>query len=203
MGGTAYFIVDKDGKGRSANLLVDTPANEPDVLQFIADRGGVRFWIITHRGAIGAVKALQTNLQCQILVQEQEAYLLPGIPNVITYREYFSLGIQGEVLWMPGHSPGSACVYYKNHGGILFSGRHLLPDRQGQLRPLRFSKTFHWPRQLQNVEKLQTRFSADTLSYICPGANTGFLRGEYVVANAYPQLQNIDVVQLLSVPALL
>lgn len=203
MGGTAYFIVDKDWEGRSANVLVDAPAHDPDVLKFIEDQGGLSLWVITHRGAIGEAKALQKSLQCQIVIQEQEAYLLPGIPNVISYRESYPLGNQGDIFWTPGHSPGSACVYYKNHGGILFSGRHLLPDRQGHLKPLRFSKTFHWPRQLQNVAKLQTRFSADTLSYLCPGANTGFLRGRHAVADAYAQLQIIDVTQLLSVPALL
>jgi hypothetical protein len=85
----------------------------------------------------------------------------------------------------------------------LFTGRHLLPDRDGQLKPLRFSKTFHWPRQLRQVEKLQTRFSDDTLHYACPAANTGFLRGQYVVKDAYTQLAAIDTEQLKSATALL
>lgn len=203
MGGTAYFIVSKDDEGCSVNLLIDAPAHDPETLKFITEQGGVQQWVMTHRGAIGDTKTWQAALQCDVIVQEQEAYLLPNTPRVISYRETYALGIRGEVFWTPGHSPGTACVYYQAYGGVLFTGRHLLPDRNGQLMPLRFAKTFHWPRQLQNVAKLQTRFAAETLAYVCPAANTGFLRGKYAVADAYTQLQAIDVTQLQSVPALL
>lgn len=203
LGGTAYFIVEKDQAGDPANILIDAPANDPDVLQFIANQGGVAHWVITHRGASGAAKVLQTALQCQVLVQEQEAYLLPDVPNVTAFQDRYSLGPDCEILWTPGYSPGSACVYLSRNGGVLFTGRHLLPDRDGQLKPLRFSKTFHWPRQLKNVEKLQARFSENTLAYACPAANTGFLRGQYVVADAYSQLAAIDTAQLNDMPALL
>ena len=203
MGGTAYLLVEKDVEGNSANLLVDAPAFESQVLAFIENQGGVMQWIITHRGAIGEAKAIQSAFQCDVVIQEQEAYLLPDIPRVIGYREGYQLAVHSQVLATPGYSPGSACLYYRPQGGVLFTGRHLLPDRQGQLVPLRFSKTFHWPRQLHNVEKLQTQFSAETLSYICPAANTGFLRGRGVMANAYTQLQAINVTQLLDTPALL
>lgn len=203
LGGTAYFIVEKDEAGNSANLLIDAPANEPEVLEFIANQGGVRYWIITHRGASGATKALQSALKCPVLVQEQEAYLLPDVPNIVTYQGSYTIAPNCEVLWTPGHSPGSACVYLSRQGGVLFTGRHLLPDRDGQLRPLRFSKTFHWSRQLRNVEKLQGRFSERSLSYVLPAANTGFLRGQYVVKDAYRQLQAIDTEQLKTAMPLL
>lgn len=203
LGGTSYLIVKKDDLGHSANLLIDAPANEPHVLQFIAEQGGVRNWVITHRGASGEARALQAAFECQVVVQEQEAYLLPNVPTVMTYRDQYFLGEDCEVFWTPGYSPGSACVYFSRQGGVLFAGRHLLPDSDGQIKPLRFSKTFHWPRQLQNVEKLQARFSEETLAYLCPGANTGFLRGEYVVKNAYMQLAAIDVEALRAAIAVL
>ena len=203
MGGTAYLIVDKDCTGCSANLLVDAPAHDPEILTFIEQQGGVQQWVITHRGAIGEAKALQSSLQCNIIVQEQEAYLLPDITHVISFQNSYSVGAATQVFWTPGHSPGSACVYHSGQGGVLFTGRHLLPNRQGHLTPLRFSKTFHWPRQLQNVAKLQNRFSAETLAYVCPAANTGFLRGKHIVKDAYEQLQAIDTTQLLSAPTLL
>jgi len=203
MGGTAYFIVEKDAVGRSTNLLIDSPPNEPETLAFIADQGGVKQWVITHRGAMGKVKALQAALHCDVLVQEQEAYLLPDVDRVVTYRDRYDLGGDRETFWTPGHSPGSACVYSPQHGGVLFTGRHLLPDRAGQLRPLRFSKTFHWRRQLSQVSALQARFSSATLAYICPAANTGFLRGQYVIPEAYAQLRAIAPADLMEQPALL
>jgi hypothetical protein len=71
---------------------------------------------------------------------------------------------------------------------VLFSGRHLLPNPQGKLMPIQTAKTFHWLRQLRSVQRLLDEFSRDTLQYVCPGANTGFLRGNYLVDNAYQQL---------------
>ena len=203
LGGTAYLIVETDQAGSPANILIDAPANDAEVLQFIANQGGVRHWVITHRGASGTARALQAALECKVLVQEQEAYLLPDVSNVATYSDGCSLEPHCELLWTPGHTPGSTCVYLARHGGILFTGRHLLPNRDGQLQPLRFSKTFHWPRQLSHVEKLQAHFSEESLSYICPAANTGFLRGQYIVKDAYRHLQAIDTTQLKHSPALL
>lgn len=203
MGGTAYLIVNRDRAGRPTNILVDAPALDPDILQFIDDLGGVQRWVITHRGAVGEAKALQAHLQCKVLLHEQEAYLLPNVAKVVTFSSEINLDDGCEVIWTPGYSPGSACVYIPWHGGVLFSGRHLLPDRNGQLRPLRFSKTFHWPRQLKSVEQLQTRFSADSLAYVCPAANTGFLRGKSVVKDAYTQLETINVAALRNIPIVL
>ncbi|MEO1069858.1 MAG: MBL fold metallo-hydrolase, partial [Cyanobacteria bacterium J06638_6] len=72
-------------------------------------------------------------------------------------------------------------------------GRHLLPTKASGLEPLRLSKTFHWPRQLRQVEALKTRFSVDTLAHVCPGASTGFLRGQRTVDRAYDRLQQLDL----------
>jgi glyoxylase-like metal-dependent hydrolase (beta-lactamase superfamily II) len=204
LGGTAYFCEGQDDAGNAANVLIDAPAHEPTVVDFLRDRGGVQYWAITHRGASGEAKALQAALHCPaVLVQEQEAYLLPDLPSLVTYRDRYPLPGGGEVFWTPGFSPGSACVYIPQQGGILFTGRHLLPNRDGQLQPLRFSKTFHWPRQLRQVKQLQDRFTTATLAYACPAANTGFLRGQATVKDAYAQLQALDPEQLLQTPALL
>ncbi|RZM77124.1 hypothetical protein [Leptolyngbya iicbica] len=204
LGGTAYFCINHDDAGEAANVLIDAPAQAPEVVAFLRDRGGVQYWVITHRGASGEAKALQADLSCpKVLVQEQEAYLLPDLPNLVTYRDRYPLPGGGEAFWTPGFSPGSACVYWPQQGGILFTGRHLLPDRDGQLQPLRFSKTFHWPRQLRQIKQLQERFTAENLAYACPAANTGFLRGQAIVKDAYSQLQALEPDQLLQAPALL
>jgi hypothetical protein len=50
------------------------------------------------------------------------------------------------------------------------------------------------------VAKLRDRFSDQSLTYICPGANTGFLRGKRVIGNAYPQLMDLDLDSLKNVP---
>jgi glyoxylase-like metal-dependent hydrolase (beta-lactamase superfamily II) len=182
LGGTPYLIVKNQG-----NILIDSPAWNGENQQFLHHQGGVDWLIITHRGSLGKATAIQKATHCRILIQEQEAYLLPEA-KVTTFEKELNLSRDLQVIWTPGHSPGSACVYWSSHGGVLFTGRHLLPNTQGQPVPLRTAKTFHWLRQLKSVERLIQQFNQETLHYICPGANIGFLRGQRIVDRAYEKL---------------
>jgi glyoxylase-like metal-dependent hydrolase (beta-lactamase superfamily II) len=173
LGGTAYAIVTSAG-----NILVDSPAWNDLNQQFITDLGGVKWLAITHRGGIGKATTIATELGCQVLIQEQEAYLLPEL-KLTTFQDRFNLKDSIHAIWTPGHSPGSACIYYHGAGGVLFTGRHLLPNQLGEPVPLRTSKTFHWNRQLRSVDAIWQQFPIEQpLSHICPGANIGLLRGK-------------------------
>lgn len=187
LGGTSYFIVDNE-----ANILIDSPPWNETSLEFLQERGGVKRLFLTHRGGIGKAKKIQQALGCDILIQEQEAYLLPE-SKVATFQYELELSDRSMVFWTPGHSPASSCLYYSSYGGVLFAGRHLLPNLQGQPLPLRTAKTFHWPRQIRSVRSLVERFSPQTLRYICPGANTGALRGVGFIDDAYQKLTELDL----------
>ncbi len=177
LGGTAYAIVLSTG-----NILIDSPAWNDVNRQFIADLGGVKSLAITHRGGIGKATIIVTQLDCEVIIQEQEAYLLPEL-KVTTFYHKFKIKDSIHAIWTPGHSPGSACIYYSGAGGVLFTGRHLLPNQLGEPAPLRTSKTFHWTRQLRSVDAIWQQFPAQQpLSYICPGANIGLLRGKGSIA---------------------
>jgi glyoxylase-like metal-dependent hydrolase (beta-lactamase superfamily II) len=197
LGGTAYFIVRKD-----ANILVDTPAWTEENRNFVLDRGGVQCLFITHRDAIGQAKQIQADLDCTIMVQEQEAYLMPDLRiKVFEHEIVIGDGVIG--LWTPGHTPGSSCLYLNRGGGVLFSGRHLLPNADRAPAPLRTAKTFHWFRQLDSIAALREQFTGDTLARICPGGSTGYLRGQLAIENAYNQLDQLDLTALRSVKALM
>ncbi|CAD0219520.1 Beta-lactamase-like protein [Planktothrix agardhii] len=187
LGGTAYFIVENQG-----NILIDAPPWNPTNQQFIEQLGGLQWLFITHRAAIGSSREIQKSTGCNILIQEQEAYLLPE-SNVTTFETELKLSSQSSVFWTPGHSPGSSCLYFSGHGGVLFTGRHLLPNLHGQPVPLRTAKTFHWPRQLNSIRLILEGFNSDTLHHICPGANTGALRGERLINQAYEKLSTLDL----------
>ena len=198
LGATAYFIVEK-----GSNILIDCPAWNQANRQFLLAQGGFRWIFLTHRGGIGKkVDQIQKDFGCEVLIQEQEAYLLPEV-RVTSFEREFTLTPSCQAIWTPGHSPGSSCLYWSAHGGILFSGRHLLPDRQGKVTPLRRAKTFHWSRQLHSLQALRDRFTPQTLDYICPGANTGFLRGKGIIEQAYQHLSELDLEKLRQTQALL
>jgi glyoxylase-like metal-dependent hydrolase (beta-lactamase superfamily II) len=184
LGGTAYFIVEE------VNILIDCPAWSDATQHFLEQQGGVQWLVLTHRGAIGKAKEIQQTFGCNILIQEQEAYLLPGL-TITPFHHTFELTSQSRAIWTSGHSPGSSCLYYSAFGGVLFTGRHLLPTPQNEIAPLKTAKTFHWRRQLQNIQKLLEEFTPETLRYLCPGANIGFLRGKPYVDQAYQSLLQI------------
>jgi glyoxylase-like metal-dependent hydrolase (beta-lactamase superfamily II) len=172
LGGTAYLIVTPLG-----NIAIDSPAWHDVNREFIAEIGGLKWLAITHRGGIGKATTIANELGCEVIIQEQEAYLLPEL-KLTTFRHKFNLNDSIHAIWTPGHSPGSSCFYNVDLGGVLFTGRHLLPDSLGAALPLRTPKTFHWRRQLQSVDAIWQQFpSQQPLAHICPGANTGLLRG--------------------------
>lgn len=195
LGGTAYLIVEKDitasGEPQYRNILIDCPAFNEANQAFIAAQGGLSTLFITHRGGMAQVPQFQQSFDCQVVIQEQEAYLLPTVKTETFHRDRI-LSPTSRVFWTPGHSPGSACLYHSAYGGILFTGRHLIPNQAKAPQPLRLSKTFHWPRQLRHCQQILTDFTPDSLNYICPGASTGFLRGDKKITQAYAQLQSLD-----------
>ncbi|MBD2359887.1 MBL fold metallo-hydrolase [Anabaena sp. UHCC 0399] len=191
LGGTSYFIVRNEG-----NILIDCPSLDQINQDFLRSHGGIKYLFLTHRGAMGKTSEIQQNFACEVLIQEQEAYLLPGL-TVTTFTQELTLDATTKLIWTPGHSPGSSCLHYNNMGGVLFSGRHLVPNLQGEPVPLRTAKTFHWPRQIKSLQALLELFTPETLQYICPGANTGFLRGKRVIDQAYQRLAAIDLQTLL------
>lgn len=196
LGGTAYYILSSHG-----NVLLDCPAWNDSTQELLDQLGGVRWLAFTHRGAMGPlshVQQIQSHFQCDILVQEQEAYLLPGL-ELTTFQQTLQLDGNSRMIWTPGHTPGSVCFYHQIKDdddadkGVLFTGRHLLPNHQGQIQPLRVAKTFHWFRQLRSLQALQDSFTEETLHFGCPGANIGFLRKQRMIPNFYQQLAALDL----------
>ncbi|MGB8698873.1 MAG: MBL fold metallo-hydrolase [Thermosynechococcaceae cyanobacterium] len=195
LGGTAYLIVEN-----SQNILIDCPSWTEDTQSFLQDQGGVRGLCITHRtGGSPAAVAIQDSFGCPVWVQEQEAYLLPEA-TVTTFHRALALTPSIDAFWTPGYSPGSSCVYSAQKGGVLFTGRHLLPDQQGCPKPLRMAKTFHWWRQLQSVQAILDRFDETSLHHLCPGANTGFLRQHRSIDDAYRKLHHLAINALQAMP---
>ena len=177
LGGTSYLIINKSAGVLAQNVLIDAPAWNDTNQKFIADQGGVQWSIVTHRGGLGQMATIAKDLACEVIIQEQEAYLLPDTPK-ITYHQTYHIVLTAaeqplQIIWTPGHSPGSACIYYQE---MIFTGRHLLPDRQMNPQPLQTAKTFHWPRQLRSVDKLKEL--CPQVKYLLPGASSGMLRGQ-------------------------
>jgi glyoxylase-like metal-dependent hydrolase (beta-lactamase superfamily II) len=175
LGGTAYWVAIAEPNGHRTQVMIDSPRWDGANQDWIAAQGGLDWLVITHRGGIGRAQEIQQATGAKLLIQEQEAYLLPGV-NCTTFAQEFQITAGVQALWTPGHSPGSTCVHVPtDSGGILFSGRTLLPTPDGTIQPIKTTTTFHWPRQIESLHQLLQRFEPTQLTEIYPGANTGFL----------------------------
>ncbi|MFO0017896.1 MAG: MBL fold metallo-hydrolase [Synechococcaceae cyanobacterium] len=212
--GLWLFAPHRDTRGGSAwllstavgDVLVDCPAANPANLAFLEARRrrGQQGWItLTGRDGHGPCRQLQRLLDWPVLVQEQEAFLLPNVERLRAFGAGLEPAPGLRLLWTPGPSPG-ACVLLCRDGlgpgtDLLFCGRLLVPLAPGRLQPLRRRLTFHWPRQLASLEALCRWLPPGSPAWIATGAALGALRGEALVGpEADRQLRQLDLAALAS-----
>lgn len=191
-GGSAWLLETDSGP-----VLIDTPALTEANRQFLAVHAPI-VQLLTSRDGHGRTRRWQQLGGWRVLVQEQEAYLLPGVERLDTFA------LEAEPLpgvrlrWTPGPTPG-ACVVWSEVSDVLFCGRLLVPIAPGALAPLRTPLTFHWQRQLQSLEALRGWLPSASPGWIASGAGLGALRGEKLVAQGRTQLDDLDLETLRSV----
>jgi glyoxylase-like metal-dependent hydrolase (beta-lactamase superfamily II) len=200
-GGTAWWLELAD-----FDLLIDCPGFTAANLAFLRQRAARRpprssaadpaAWIVlSGRDGHGRCRRWQQALDWPVLVQEQEAYLLPGVASLHRFGAEHSLADGVRLLWTPGPSPG-ACVLHVRRASDpdgLFCGRLLVPVSPGRLVPLRSRRCFHWPRQLRSVQRLRDWLPVGSPDWIATGAGLGALRGERLVRQGDTLLANLDL----------
>ena len=163
-------------------VLIDCPPLTEATLTALRELAGDRTprILLTSREGHGRLRRLQERFGWPVLVQEQEAYLLPNVAPLNTFAEEHSTSSGLRLLWTPGPTPGS-CVVHAPSADLLFCGRLLTPFGPGQLGPMRHGRTFHWPRQLASLERLRGWLPPEARPVLASGAGLGALRGERLV----------------------
>ena len=185
------FPPNRDSQGGSAwwldcdpePVLIDCPPLTQSTLSALDTLAAGRSprILITSREGHGRLRRVQERLGWPVLVQEQEAYLLPNITPLQTFAESATTASGLQLLWTPGPTPGSSIVYAPAPAELLFCGRLLIPLAPGRLGPVRHGRTFHWPRQLLSLERLRAWIPSDALPELASGSALGALRGERLV----------------------
>jgi glyoxylase-like metal-dependent hydrolase (beta-lactamase superfamily II) len=186
-GGSAWWL-------ESAGLLIDCPAFHEANLAFLRQRPAGRI-VLTSREGHGRVRRFQEALGWPVLVQEQEAYLLPGVQQLQPFGAECDLGSAVQLRWTPGPTPG-ASVLLARAEGLLFCGRLLSPVAPGQAAPLRTRRSFHWRRWLQSLEQLRAWLPAEGGLSLASGAGLGALRGEALIPAARELIAGLDLAAL-------
>lgn len=198
-GGSSWFLEHSD-----RDLLIDVPALTQANLAFLQQRPRPGQIVLTGRDGHGRCRALQELLGWPVLVQEQEAYLLPGVKDLETFGHEHCLTPALRLLWTPGPSPGASVLLaiggeagaklgdVDGHGGGLFCGRLLVPVAPGRLEPRRNRRTFHWPRQIASLSALRAWLPVGAPGWIASGAGLGALRGETLVGAGEALLADLE-----------
>ena len=163
-------------------VLIDCPPLTQSSLTALQDLAGDRTprILLTSREGHGRLRRVQERLGWPVLVQEQEAYLLPNVAPLETFADDHTTVSGLQLLWTPGPTPGS-CVIHAPAAELLFCGRLLTPLAPGRLGPLRHGRTFHWPRQLTSLERVRDWLPPEASPALASGAGLGALRGERLV----------------------
>ena len=191
-GGSSWWL-DQPAAGGSG-VLIDCPAYNDANLAFLQQQPAGRI-VLTGREGHGRVRRFQEALGWPVHVQEQEAYLLPGVQQLITFGDGADLQPGLQLMWTPGPSPGAA-VLLVEQPSILFCGRLLSPLAPGAAGPLRTRRSFHWGRWLRSLEHLRTWLPPEQPQWLASGAGLGALRGEALVPSARLLLDQLDLAAL-------
>lgn len=188
-GGSSWLLERPEGP-----LLIDCPGLSRANLDFLAARGEGGTVVLTSREGHGRCRDIQRATGWSVVVQEQEAYLLPGLPQPIAFASEHTLAAGLQLLWTPGPTPG-ACVLHARGpwGDLLFCGRLLMAVGPGRLAPLRTQRCFHWPRTLASIGTLRQWLPPGSPSALACGAGLGALRGQQLVPDGAAVLAAIDL----------
>ncbi|KGG14327.1 hypothetical protein EV11_0270 [Prochlorococcus sp. SS52] len=137
-------------------VLIDCPELTPQVindLEQLSKASNPKI-LLTSRDGHNKISDLNKKFGWPVLIQEQEAYLLPGIKNLESFREEAITAAGLKLLWTPGTTPGSCVVYAPSPWNVLFCGRLLIPFANAQVGAVRTRNTFHWTNQQNSLVKL-------------------------------------------------
>ena len=184
-GGSAWLL--RTATGRS--LLLDVPLLVEEHLAFLEQQPPG--WIVlSHRQGHGRCRRLQERLGWPVLVQEQEAYLLPTVAERQSFADELELEPGLRLVWTPGPTPGSCCLHWAQQPrNVLFCGRLLWPTAAGGVELRQTESTFHGPRQRRSLQRLSQWLGPDQPAQIACAAGLGPLRGAKLVESGAAALR--------------
>ncbi len=156
-------------------VLIDCPPLNSETLGALKTLSSGRSCriLLTNRESHGRVRELQESFGWPVLVQEQEAYLLPGLSELESFGEEHMTTSGVCLLWTPGPTPGSCVVYARSPWNVLFCGRLLIHLDSGRLSSVHGKSTFHWTRQQKSLKKLRNWVPLNSLPQLASGVGHG------------------------------
>mmetsp|Transcript_39596 Transcript_39596/g.112932 ORF Transcript_39596/g.112932 Transcript_39596/m.112932 type:complete len:391 (-) Transcript_39596:1488-2660(-) len=161
--GTESYLIVREGRG---NVMVEPASHTKQVVDFVMQRGGVKYLVLTHRDHTKGHSFWRMQTGCKRVLHSDEMCYLSVGPFESTYGlEHWVRG-KGPVsslpdgdpdvklIHTPGHTKGHLCVLYKDR--LLMTGDHLCySHRVKSLMCIRAVCWDNWRTQLESVKMLK------------------------------------------------
>jgi glyoxylase-like metal-dependent hydrolase (beta-lactamase superfamily II)/ferredoxin len=122
----------------SGNVLVDSPRAAEPLLKRLGDLGGVRYMFLSHRDDVADHAAFERRFGCQRILHERDVTAgTRGVERKLAGQDPVPLGPDLLAIPVPGHTPGSAVLLYRET--FLFTGDHLMGS-EDDVRALRLPR---------------------------------------------------------------
>ncbi|MDT3776294.1 MBL fold metallo-hydrolase [Nitrospira sp. MA-1] len=117
-GANGYFIQHSQG-----NWLVDSPRFLKHLVQAFEEKGGIRYIFLSHEDDVAEAARYAKHFNAIRIIHRADASAMPGAEHVIDGENSVHVAPEFVCIPVPGHTPGSMALLYKNR--FLFSGDHL------------------------------------------------------------------------------
>jgi glyoxylase-like metal-dependent hydrolase (beta-lactamase superfamily II)/ferredoxin len=150
-GGWSYLIVRPDSEG--GNILVDSPRFATHLVKRIAEMGGVRQMLLTHRDDIADHQLFRKKFECERIMHADDGAQRLGIERIIAGEKEAWLDDDLVAIPTPGHTRGHMLFLYKQK--YLFTGDHLAwSTARKTLTAFPSVAWYSWAKQSESMKKL-------------------------------------------------
>ena len=132
-GANSFFV-----RHPSGNWLVDSPRYLKQLVDFFDRHGGLRYIFLSHEDDVADAAKYAERFGARRIIHREDLDAVPDAEWVLDGADAIDLTPDFTAIPVPGHTPGSAALLYKDR--FLFTGDHLWWDPE--------SRTLESPRQL-------------------------------------------------------
>jgi glyoxylase-like metal-dependent hydrolase (beta-lactamase superfamily II) len=148
-GASSYLVRRPEG-----NVLVDSPRAAKPLMKRIAELGGVRTMVLSHRDDVADHAAIHAAFGCARVIHRSDIQGGTAAAEIpVDGRDPVRLDADLTVLPVPGHTRGSIALLYRD--AVLFTGDHLwFSETLGRLHASRSVCWYSWAEQTRSMERL-------------------------------------------------
>lgn len=117
-GANSFFVHHPEG-----NWLIDSPRYIKHLVEAFEQKGGIRFMFLTHEDDVADADRYAGRFGAECFIHRADAGAVPFARRIIDGTAAQRLAPDFQVVPVPGHTPGSQALLYKER--FLFTGDHL------------------------------------------------------------------------------